>query len=69
MKYAGDTVSLPDVFKALSDPVRRDILLLLKQRRKMSAGEIVAEFDELWNSKYALSFDDFYENYKDYYYF
>ena len=63
MKYAGDTVSLPDVFKALSDPVRRDILLLLKQRRKMSAGEIVAEFDELWNSKYALSFDDFYENY------
>ena len=45
MKYAGDTVSLPDVFKALSDPVRRDILLLLKQRRKMSAGEIVAEFE------------------------
>ena len=45
MKYAGDTVSLPSVFKALSDPVRRDILLLLKQRRKMSAGEIVAEFE------------------------
>ena len=38
-------MSLPDVFKALSDPVRRDILLLLKQRRKMSAGEIVAEFE------------------------
>jgi transcriptional regulator, arsR family len=45
MIYAGDTVSLPDVFKALSDPVRREILLLLKQRRKMSAGEIVAEFE------------------------
>ena len=26
--------------------------------------EIVAEFNELWNSKYALSFEDFYENYK-----
>lgn len=31
------------------------------------AKEIVAEFDELWNSKYALSFDDFYENYKERY--
>ena len=28
------------------------------------AKEIVAEFNQLWNSKYALSFDDFYENYK-----
>lgn len=28
------------------------------------AKEIVAEFNSLWNSKYALSFDDFYENYK-----
>lgn len=26
--------------------------------------EIVTEFNELWNSKYALSFEDFYENYK-----
>ena len=31
------------------------------------AKEIVAEFNELWNSKYALSFDDFYENYKEQY--
>ncbi len=27
------------------------------------AGEIVAEFNELWNSEYSLSFDAFYENY------
>ncbi len=27
------------------------------------AKEIVAEFNELWNSKFSLSFDDFYENY------
>ena len=38
-------MSLPNIFKALSDPVRRDILLKLKQKRKMSAGEIVEEFD------------------------
>ena len=38
-------MSLPNVFKALSDPVRREILLKLKQKRKMSAGEIAAEFD------------------------
>lgn len=31
------------------------------------AKEIVAEFNELWNSKYALSFDEFYENYKESY--
>ena len=31
-------------FKALSDPIRRDILTLLKNRR-MSAGEIVEHFD------------------------
>ena len=29
--------------------------------------EIVAEFKELWNSPYALSFDTFYENYKERY--
>lgn len=29
--------------------------------------EIVAEFRELWNSKYSLSFDEFYENYKEQY--
>lgn len=33
------------MFKALSDPIRRDILLLLKKRGKMAAGDIVAEFD------------------------
>ncbi|MBQ4058512.1 MAG: DEAD/DEAH box helicase [Lachnospiraceae bacterium] len=31
------------------------------------AQDIVAEFNELWNSEYALSFDDFYENYKEKY--
>ena len=31
------------------------------------AEEIVAEFKELWNSKYALPFDEFYENYKERY--
>ena len=39
------TVSLPNIFKAFSDPVPREILLKLKQKRKMSAGEIAAEFD------------------------
>lgn len=29
--------------------------------------EIVAEFQELWNSPFALSFDDFYENYQERY--
>lgn len=38
-------MSLPNIFKALSDPVRRDILLKLKQKRKMAAGEIVEEFE------------------------
>ncbi|EGD46606.1 regulatory protein ArsR [Ruminiclostridium papyrosolvens DSM 2782] len=38
-------MSLPNIFKALSDSVRRDILLKLKQKRKMSAGEIAAEFE------------------------
>lgn len=33
-----------ETFKALSDPVRRDILEMLKKRR-MSAGEIVSQFD------------------------
>ena len=44
-KGKGDNMSLPSIFKALSDSVRRDILLKLKQKRKMSAGEIAAEFD------------------------
>ena len=38
-------MSLPNIFKALSDSARREILLKLKRERKMSAGEIAAEFD------------------------
>ena len=37
-------MSFGDTFKALSDPVRRKILELLKNRR-MSAGEIAGNFD------------------------
>lgn len=33
-----------ETFKALSDPVRRDILLMLRDG-KMSAGDIAAKFD------------------------
>lgn len=33
-----------DTFKALSDPVRREILMLLKEGR-LSAGEIAGHFD------------------------
>lgn len=33
-----------ETFKALSDPVRREILQLLK-KEKLSAGEIVSHFD------------------------
>ena len=33
-----------ETFKALSDPVRRDILEMLKKNR-MSAGEIASQFD------------------------
>ncbi len=31
------------------------------------ASEIVSEFQELWNSKYVLDFDEFYEDYKEEY--
>ena len=37
-------MSLPATFKALSDPERREILLMLKNGR-MSAGEIASKFD------------------------
>jgi len=37
-------MSFAETFKALSDPVRREILQLLKNRR-MSAGEIGSHFD------------------------
>ena len=38
-------MSLPNVFKALSDPIRRDILMMLKKKGEMSAGDIASEFD------------------------
>lgn len=34
-----------ETFKALSDPVRRDILILLKNGKKLSVGEIASHFD------------------------
>ena len=37
-------MAFADTFKALSDPVRRDILTMLKNGR-MSAGEIGSQFD------------------------
>lgn len=37
-------MAFADTFKALSDPVRREILMLLKQGR-LSAGEISSHFD------------------------
>ena len=39
-----DTMGFPETFKALSDPVRREILTMLKEGRK-SAGEIGQKFD------------------------
>lgn len=40
---------------------------LISTEQGEMAKEIVAEFKELWNSPYALSFDTFYENYKEQY--
>ena len=40
----GDHLAFADPFKALSDPVRREILVLLKDGKK-SAGEIAENFD------------------------
>lgn len=37
-------MGFPETFKALSDPVRREILLILKDGKK-SAGEISQKFD------------------------
>ena len=37
-------MSFANTFKALSDPVRRDILMLLKNKR-LSAGEIGSNFN------------------------
>ena len=36
-------MGFPETFKALSDPIRREILMMLKDRR-MSAGEIGQQF-------------------------
>ena len=44
---------LGKTFKTLSDPLRRDILTLIKQRYRMSAGEIA---DELGISPQSLSY-------------
>lgn len=38
-------MSFAKTFKALSDPVRRDILVLLRGEGRMSAGDIAAHFD------------------------
>ena len=38
------TVPLNDVFKAIADPTRREILLLLRHE-EMSAGDVAARFD------------------------
>lgn len=40
---------------------------ILSTEQGEAAQEIVAEFQELWNSKYTLDFDDFYEDYKERY--
>ena len=38
------TMGFPETFKALSDPVRREILLMLRKGR-MAAGDIASHFD------------------------
>ena len=40
---------------------------LLSTEQGEMAKEIVDEFKKLWNSSYALSYDEFYENYKERY--
>ncbi|WP_168714494.1 autorepressor SdpR family transcription factor [Metabacillus litoralis] len=37
-------MGFPETFKALSDPIRREILVMLKDG-KMSAGQIAKQFD------------------------
>lgn len=43
-KERWDVMSFAETFKALSDPVRREILILLK-KGTLSAGEIGSHFD------------------------
>ena len=43
-RKAGDFLSLQNTLKALADPIRREILSLLK-KGKMTAGEIADKFD------------------------
>ena len=43
MKKGGDTVGIHNTMKALSDPIRREILELLKSGR-LPAGEIAEKF-------------------------
>lgn len=38
-------MSFAKTFKAMSDHVRRDILVLLRKQGRMSAGDIAAHFD------------------------
>lgn len=38
-------MGFPNIFKALSDPTRREILILLKENGRMSAGDIVSKFN------------------------
>ena len=44
LNIGGDTVALQDTLRALADPIRREILNLLKTGR-LSAGEITSHFD------------------------
>ena len=40
-------MNFQNTFKALSDPIRREILTLLRDK-KLSAGEIAEKFDTSW---------------------
>lgn len=47
-KAARELEEFDKVFKALAHPTRRYILTLLLAEKRMSAGEIVAYFEEAW---------------------
>lgn len=51
---------------ALSKNKEWNIKIVSTEQGEM-AKEIVGEFEKYWNSKYALNFDDFYEEYKEKY--